>query len=123
MRANSGVMIQSTNTALDLRGGGALRVAGAGVGTSTPAFVHRAVAGNISNNYTTINHPHCNNEPNAILIVTQNWNPSGTGGTYNDNSIGVFYIPGIGRWAIFNQGGSLETMPVNAAFNVLVFKP
>ena len=27
--------------------------------------------------------------PNVILYVTQNWNPGGSGGTYNDDPIGV----------------------------------
>jgi hypothetical protein len=119
VRADNGVMIQANNRALDLRGGGSVRVAGAGIGTGTPAFIHRATAGNITGNYTTINHPHCNGDPNAILIVTQNWNPGGGGGTYNNHSIGVFYTGAA--WAVFNQ--DLAAIPVSAAFNVLVIKP
>jgi len=122
VRANNGVMIQSTNTAMDLRGGGALRVAGAGIGASTPVFIHRATAANINANVTTIDHPHCNGNPNAILIVTQNFNPGGVGGTYNNSAIGVFYNPFTNRWTIFNQDTG-AFIPVNAAFNVLVFKP
>ena len=119
VRADNGVMIQAGTRALDLRGGGAVRVEGAGVGTSTPAFIHRAVAANINAHTTTINHPHCNGDPNAILIVTQNWNPGGVGGTYNSHPIGVYYTGAA--WAIFNQ--DIVNMPVNATFNVLVIKP
>lgn len=119
VRADNGVMIQANNRALDLRGGGSVRVAGAGIGTGTPAFIHRATAGNITGNFTTINHPHCNGDPNAILLVTQNWNPGGVGGTYNNHPIGVYYT-GV-AWAVFNQ--DLAAIPVNAAFNVLVIKP
>ena len=96
-----------------------MRVAGAGIGTATPAFIHRATAGNIIGNYTTINHPHCNGDPNAILIVTQNWNPGGVGGTYNNHPVGVFYTGAA--WAVFNQ--DLAAIPPSAAFNVLVIKP
>jgi hypothetical protein len=119
VRANSGVMIQSTNTALDLRGGGTVRVAGAGIGTATPVFIHRATAANIAGHVTIIDHPHCNNDPNAILIITPNYNPSGTGSVYNNHPVGVYYA--ANRWRIFNQ--DFGVMAENAAFNVLVAKP
>jgi hypothetical protein len=119
VRADNGVMIQASTRALDLRGGGTVRVAGAGIGTSTPAFIHRATAANTAFHVTTINHPHCDGDPNAILMVTQNWNPGGGAGIYNNHSIGVYYTGT--HWAIFNQ--DLVNMPVNAAFNVLVIKP
>src|SRR6185295_5219432 len=119
IRANNGLMLQATNTALDLRGGGAIKIAGAGLGASTPVFTHRAIASNITGDYTAIDHPLCNNDPNAILLVTQNWNPGGAGGTYNAHPVGVFYTGS--RWAVFNQ--DLAAMPVNAAFNVMVIKP
>jgi hypothetical protein len=120
VRAQNGVMIQGSTRVLDLRGDGAVRVAGAGIGSSGPAFIHRALAPNITGNYTTIDHPHCNNDPNAILMVTQNWNPGGGAGVYNNRAIGVWYDNIAARWAIFNQ--DLAAMPVNAAFNVVVIK-
>jgi len=120
VRADNGVMIQAGTRALDLRGGGTVRVAGAGVGSATPAFIHRAAAANILAHITVIDHPHCNGDPNAILIVTQNWNPGGGVGVYNNNAIGVYYNGN--RWAIFNQDAATP-MPLNAAFNVLVIKP
>ena len=84
----------------------------------TSVFVHTARVGNITSNWTTIDHPLTNNDPNAIVLVTQNWNPSGVGNIYNDHSIGVWYIASENKWAIFNQ--DLAAMPVDAAFNVLV---
>jgi hypothetical protein len=119
IRASSGVMIQSSNTALDLRGGGTIRVAGAGTNAVTPVFIHRATATNTFFNETVIDHPHSNNDPNAIVFVTQNWNPGGTAGTYNPHAVGVYYSPP--RWRIFNQDGI--SMPTNAAFNVMIVKP
>ena len=104
-----------TDPALYIRRG-SIKVSGAGVGTSTPAFIHRAVAANISVHVTTIDHPLCNNQPNAILLITPNWNPGGVGGVYNSHVTGVYYAGG--RWIIFNQDSA--AMPVNAAFNVLV---
>lgn len=121
VRANNGVMIQSATTALDLRGGGALRVENAGINSSTPIFTHQAGAANIFGAETRINHPLCNFRPNAILLVTYNFNPAGTAGVRNDRPVGIYYIPGAGRWAIYNLDGT--AMPVGAAYNVLVANP
>ena len=87
--------------------------AGAGVGV----FVHKATAPNITSNWTTLDHPLTNGNPNAIVVITPNWNPGGVGGTYDNHNIGVWYDDR--KWAIFNQ--DLTAMPVDAAFNVYVF--
>ncbi len=77
---------------------------------SGPAFVHTANSENITKNWTTIDNPLCNNKPDAVLLVTQNWK-----GTYNPKPIGVWYVKG--KWTIYNQDRS--AMP-NATFNVAV---
>jgi hypothetical protein len=88
---------------------------------ATGVFVHEATAGNTSDHITYIDHPLTNNQPDALLFVTHNWNPGGTGGTYNDHPIGVRYDGGMNQWAIFNE--DLADMPTTAAFNVLVAEP
>jgi len=110
----------SAGTALDIRNG-KIKVTGAGLGTSTPVFIHRATTANTSVHITTITHPSTDGNPNAILIVTPNWNPGGTGGVGvdNDHVTGVYYAGT--KWTIFNQDN--VAMPVNAAFNVLVVTP
>jgi hypothetical protein len=117
IRAQNGVVIQSaTNgTALEIRTGGAIKVTGAGQFTGTPVFIHRAMGSNISGHITAIDHPLSNNDPNAILIITPNWTPSGI---YNTNAVGVWYNGN--RWTIFNQ--NLAPMLTNSAFNVLIVK-
>ena len=119
VRANNGVMIQSSTTALDLRGGGGIRVAGAGLNTSTPIFTHRGNAFNTTGPETRISHPHCDGKPGAILIVTYNFNPAGTAGTRNDRPVGIYYTGT--QWAIYNLDGT--AMPLGAAYNVLVANP
>jgi len=89
--------------------------------TYAGGFVHQATAANISGNYTVIDHPLINGNPNAIVFVTPNWNPGNVGGTYNNHNIGIWYSSSQQKWAIFNQ--DLAPMPVNAAFNVLVLVP
>ena len=98
--------------------------AGASFNVSIPAvdastFVHTAVAWNIFGNSTAFHHPHSDGNPNAIVRVTQNWNPSSAPGVYNDHNIGVAYTGN--DWSIFNQDGA--AMPEGASFNVTVVDP
>lgn len=79
-------------------------------------FLHTATTGNISSNWTTLDHPELNGRPDAVLIVTSNWR---TTGPYHNKSIGVWY--NSGRWTIFNQDRSAMTN--GAMFNVLVAAP
>ncbi len=81
-------------------------------------FVHTASPGNIGGSMTYIDNALTNNRPNAMLFVTPNWNPGGSGGTYDNHNIGVWYVIGTRKWAIFNQDGA--AMPSGAAFNVYV---
>ena len=59
----------------------------------TSAFVHIAHANNIELNFTIIDDPLTNNNPDAILMVTtQNWIQlaEDKNGVYNAQSIGVW---------------------------------
>jgi hypothetical protein len=91
------------------------------------SYVHTATAGNTGFNLTKLDHPQLNNQPDALPIVTQHWDPTQSGsGIYNNSSIGVWYDTAINRWRIFNQlpsGGGAPPMPVGAAFNVLIPNP
>lgn len=50
----------------------------------------------------------------ANPLLTQNWNPGGIGGTYNNQPVGVYYAEGL--WRVFNE--NIAPMPAGAAFNV-----
>ncbi|MBD3162680.1 MAG: hypothetical protein GF346_09920 [Candidatus Eisenbacteria bacterium] len=84
-------------------------------GQTTTNYVHRAIEDNTEFNYTVIEHP-STTDPNAIVFATQNYNPGGGAGVYNDHAIGVFYTGS--HWAVFNQ--DQVSMPLGAAFNILV---
>ncbi len=83
------------------------------------AFVHRATPQNISANSTYLNSPLTDSDPEALISVTQSWNPGGGAGTYNEHPVGVWYNPGREQWAIFNQDRT--PMPQGASFNVVVW--
>src|SRR5579859_4878267 len=86
---------------------------------SHPHFLHVATKQNTNSHLTLIDNPLINNNPNAILLVTQNWNPGGQGGVYNPHPIAVTYT--ANGWAIFNE--DFQPMPIGAAFNVVVWSP
>ncbi len=84
-----------------------------------PVFVHRATSKNISANSTYIDNRRINGNPDAVLSVTQSWNPGGGDGTYNNHPVGVWYDRSRGgKWAVFNQDRSAMTR--GAAFNIVV---
>lgn len=81
-------------------------------------FVHRAALLNTVGNATYLDDPLTNGEPAADPSVTQNWNPGGGGGVYNDHPIGVLYDEDAGQWFVYNEDGA--RIPGGAAFNVAV---
>jgi hypothetical protein len=80
------------------------------------SFVHHAGPANTYGNTTYLNNPLTNGHPDAILLVTQNWNPGGGVGVYNDHSVGVLYNEDAKKWALYNQDGA--PIPDGAAFNI-----
>lgn len=85
---------------------------------SRSAFVHTATPSNIAGNRTLLSSRLLNGKPNAVILITQNYDPDGIGGTSNDHRVGVRYYPSLKRWGIVNEGGSAMTL--GASFNVLV---
>ncbi len=79
---------------------------------STQNFVHTAAdAISASESFTELDRSGLNDNPDAILSVTQLWT-----GLYNDNPVGVFYNPVTGRWNIYNS--NFVDMPWMTQFNV-----
>jgi hypothetical protein len=85
---------------------------------ASESFVHRARRANTEGNITYLDDPLTNGEPDAVLSVTQNWNPGGGVGVYNDHPVGVLYDEDVERWAVYNRDDA--PMPYRSAFNVAV---
>lgn len=79
-------------------------------------FVHTATAGNIQLDLTVIDHPDLNGNATAKLLITHNWNPGGSGGTWNDNTTGAFYDGA--QWGIYNENQT--GMTVGSSYNVYI---
>lgn len=110
--------------------GGAIRVKGAGVNTSTAVFIHRCTDANTvdspaGNIMTIINHPMCNNNPNAILFVTPRINLDSYNGYYTYEDLALAYSASRGRWVLLNTSvlDELGDFDVNDSFNVMVVLP
>ncbi len=81
-------------------------------------FVHRAEPSDTVDNVTYLYGPATNGKPDAAVSVTQNWNPGGGGGVYNNHPTDVFYDGDVEQWAIYNRDGA--PIPEGAAYNVFV---
>ena len=81
-------------------------------------FVHKATEENVSADTTYVDDPLVNGKPDAEVSVTQNWNPGGGEGVYNDHAVGVRYDADRKMWAVYN--GDRADMPEGASFNVTV---
>jgi hypothetical protein len=108
-------------------GSGAIHVSGATTNatttsSTTAAFTQVASAANIPlpglSDYTVIYNTLCDGDPNAVLLVTPNYNPRNGASVYWNHVVGVWYTGT--HWAIFNEDQT--AMPSGPAFNVLVIK-
>jgi hypothetical protein len=105
-RVPEGTAIESANGGEDPGAGGT-------------AFVHRATPENSRGDYTYLDDPSLNGDPNAVVLAA----PIPGRGELADSSayghnVGVWYEPGRQRWAIFNQ--DLAAVPAGATFEVAV---
>jgi hypothetical protein len=81
-------------------------------------FLHTADLLNTSGNYTYLDDRLTNSRPDAVLSVTQNWNPGGGRGVYNNHPVDTVYDKKLQQWAVYNSDGA--PMPEGASFNVAV---
>ena len=88
------------------------------VPTASVGFVHHAERPDSAGHYTYLDNGLTNGQPDAVLSVTQNWNPGGGRGIYNDHPVGAQYDAKLKKWAIYNRDGA--PMPEGAAFNFTV---
>lgn len=96
--------------------GAAFNVAIAQKPAETDSAVLRATPENIVEDGAYIDRSFANGKPEAVLLATPNWNPSGEGGIYNDHPVGIRYDADSEQWMVYNEDGA--PMPEGAAFNV-----
>lgn len=81
------------------------------------SILHTAVAGTIQGSTTQIDHPALNNNPSAIIYITQNFNPGGGSGVYNTQRVSTYYNGS--KWTIYNEDNAVN-MVENSKYNVYI---
>ena len=81
-------------------------------------FVHRATDGNSRGDYTILSDPRINGDPDAVVLAVPAPDRGSAGDEAYDHNIGVWYVPGKIKWAIFNQ--DLAAVAAGSAFEVTV---
>jgi hypothetical protein len=96
--------------------GAAFNVYALPLGGFSGVFVQKATTTNTFGYYTVMNDPTLNTQPNALLLVTSNWNPSGGAGVTDAHPLGVRYHGT--QWDIFHT----DHTPIakGASYNVVV---
>ena len=79
-------------------------------GAGTASFRHTSNAGNITGNYTVLDHPLLNNNPNATLVFSHYSNG------FINSVLGVWYTGS--RWAIYTEDTS--PFPIAVAFDIII---
>ncbi|MEZ4874676.1 MAG: T9SS type A sorting domain-containing protein [Flavobacteriaceae bacterium] len=81
-------------------------------------YRHAATAATISGNYTIIDHPLLNGNPDAKLVFLHNWGESGQPSNVIVNEVlGVWYTGT--NWSIYTEDGS--GFPVNSEYDLIIY--
>ena len=67
------------------------------------SILQTATSANIIDATTQIDNPALNNNPNAIIYVTQNWNGGGALGVFNTSKMSTYYNTATQRWTVFGE--------------------
>ena len=85
------------------------------------SVLHTATSGNIVAATTRIDHPSLNNNPDAIIYVTQNWNGGGASGVFNTARVSTYYSPSANKWTIYTENQS--SMVLDSKYNIYFGSP
>jgi len=100
-------------------GGGGGGIVPDGPIVATADFLHVTTSATVESWSSVIDHPVTNENPDAKLFVTHNWNPGGVGGIDHKHPLAVHYDDVAERWRIENADG--DAMDTGIGFNVTVF--
>lgn len=84
-------------------------------------FVHTTTVANTTTNYSLIDNPATNNNPNAVLMVSHCYNPLGASSNYYNKVFGVWYSTFANKWAVYNENQS--PLANGITLNVFVASP
>ena len=97
-----------------------LCIAAIGLHAQNKIFKHTATAANTTADYTLIDHPALNGNPDAKLIVSHAFNPILPGaGVYNNRISGVRYNTAAAKWTVYNE----DATPLVPGSSYFVYLP
>ena len=86
-------------------------------GDTVESFKHQANTANITSNYTVIEHPSLDNNPNAKFVFTHNWGQTGdSSNVVLDKTLSLWYTGS--HWSIYTE--DLSAMPENISFDIVI---
>jgi hypothetical protein len=83
--------------------------------TNGTSFKHTVTVANSSVNWSDIDNPLLNNNPNAVFFISKSW----ANGVYDDAHVGIFYDGFKSKWAVYNENNS-GTLKINSTYNIFV---
>ncbi len=83
-------------------------------------FTHVSNAANITGNFTLIDNPNLNNNPNATFVFSHYYGISGHD-AYVTHKISAFYSGSLHKWALYTEDHS--AFPSDAAIDIIVANP
>lgn len=87
-------------------------------GEGVNSFSHRSTAENSSSNWTRIDDPLLNGNPNATFVFAHYWGAQGASTEVDIDAVTSAYYDGS-HWAIYNEDTSIP-MPENVFFDIIV---
>ncbi len=88
-----------------------------GSGAGVARFTHQSTVGNITSNYTILDHPSLNNNPDAAFVFSHYWGVNGASSEVNIDKVLSVWYTGT-RWAIYTEDSS--AMPTGVTFDVII---
>lgn len=86
-------------------------------GNNQVAYRHQATVANIESNWTVIDHPLLNNNPNGKFVFTHNWGEDSTSSNVLYDKVAGAWYDGS-RWCIYNEDQTNFTQ--NLMFNLVI---
>ncbi len=110
-----------TEVAQPIPNGAAFFVLVSGVETNVITWRHQATETSTVNNWTVIDQPFLNGNPDAIFIAQHYFGVLANSDINHDHTIGVWYNPTTERWNVYNE--DLTDMPDDIVFDLIIFDP
>lgn len=86
-------------------------------GTGVTQTTHTTSAGNNNLNYTIIDHPDLNGNPDATFVFSHYWNLNGNAGDIGNGKLGAWYNGS--NWSIYYEDNA-STMQAEIAFDIII---